>query len=150
MNWTIRFARHVGVRTTQALVGVVAVAVACGRSSSGPPGPPAPSDPLAGAWTGTLTDAALGSGVMQVQLAGAPPLNGTWSVSLGADSASGAVGELPLPPGGGGRYWALSCGTLPSQGTLILQSPTVGDVSGTYQSIGCGRLTSGTVRVAKR
>jgi hypothetical protein len=129
-----------------AALAMAAAVATCGGSS-----PASPSNSYAGAWSGTLTDSGSGSGTWQMTLSGTSALAGSWSASVSGLTIGGTLGELPPPAGGSGRYFGLSCSFDPLQGGVLLNAVVSGNTAtGSYQSLGCAGLATGTVRLTRR
>ncbi len=124
---------------------IASVLMVMGTVSCGGSPPSSPSSPYVGRWSGRLVDSAAGDGTWQMTLTEPSLLSGSGTVAVGEVVASGVAVELPPPPGTTGRYLHFNCG--PNRGSLLLHVTVAGNsIAGTYDSLGCGGFSSGTMR----
>jgi hypothetical protein len=147
------------------LAPVIAV-VLCAGCGSAIPGSPTGSSSVvspAGNWSGSISDAISGSGIMQLALSETTPnaLSGTWSATFkNGDSFSGpAVAQAVLPTGYGITLYVQEplapCQTGPGGGsaplsfTLINVVATSSQLTAVSGRLSCNGSTLGTVTLSR-
>jgi hypothetical protein len=135
-------------RVSPVLVKVLLLAAALAVARCGDTVSPAPSNPYAGVWAGTLVDDTAGPGTFTMALAGDAVLTGSWSASV---AGRGPGGTLTSDPAGTPtRSFAASCAS-PGQGSLLITTTVSGaSMSGTYRSFLCDGLVTGSLDLARR